>query len=403
MSKLILHGMSRADWMVSGVEYYEHRAIVTASDGDILVFSCAPDPAYLLYREKVLGFRKDNIIIAGGSGTNLAQRIFNDPHTLLEIKSRITSDFEMDVFYVSVDERRLADELGILLLGDHELTEVVGSKSGFRDLARKAGVPISDGMENLGLDQVNWAVRAYISQEKPIVIKDDQGVSGLGNFRIDPQEVNGDLNQVVQRALQQINFRCGVVEEWKDGVVSSLGIQGYITDDDCLLLSDFWQQILEGVNCKYIGSSTPVDVPDFMRQSIFFDVYRLMEEYQSAGWRGNVNFDLIICEDNTYFFVECNARKSAPYYPRRFAELCGVTAQPIMSTLIFSETLKQLSFSELLKLSQGLLFSREDPRGIVFYNDGIMRCGEIQVIIVGNTHEELSGYREELQSRLNVN
>jgi len=400
--KMIAHGMSRDDWRVPGVENYEHRSAVAQGPDDLLIFSLPLDPAYLAYREELLGFSNDNIFVTQGAGWNLAQRIAADENLLKILRAQINGNGQtrFDAFYVSQHEEELARLLGIKLFGSAALTPKVGSKSGFRELAKKAGVGLAEGFENLDAWEVEEHARILLEQGKEVVVKDDHGVSGLNNYLISPEALTLDLTAEVGRALEATNFQIGVVEHFLPNVSGTFGVQCYISEHRNKILHGFWRQILEGRNMEYVGSFFPNPIPETLERRIKYQCNCLMHEYRLAGWRGYLNFDFLILNDGEIIFVECNARKSAPYYPRKFLELQGLEDVCVVCKLFKSDKFKNMDFARLVRLSEGLLYSQAKPQGIVFFNAGIMSHGQIQVIIIGKDWRDVNFFDKALAFRL---
>ncbi len=114
-------------------------------------------------------------------------------------------------FNVTMAEEALADALDLPVFGPHPDLVPLGSKTGSRRVARRAGVPVLEGSEALySLDEVERAVadlRARRPEAEAVVVKLNDGFSGQGNALIDLAGLTSPL------PMSSTTF-CAAKESW---------------------------------------------------------------------------------------------------------------------------------------------------------------------------------------------
>lgn len=122
-----------------------------------------------------------------GSPRPLTQKIVERPRLLARIRAAIADPAaaHMTCFNTTPLERTLAVRLGIPLYGCDPALAHLGSKSGSREVFRRAGVPLADGYEHLRDGRDVAAALAALRRRDPLlrraVVKLNEGFSGEGN------------------------------------------------------------------------------------------------------------------------------------------------------------------------------------------------------------------------------
>jgi hypothetical protein len=384
--RIVAHSMSRPDWeSISGIGHYEQRAGVVVREQDWLVVSTDVEPGYLDYRRDLLGLRS-RALQTKAPGANLAQRIINDDTVLGKLREVVASGALLDTFIVGPDEERLAESLGVNLLGSASSSHYFGSKTGFRAVAQKTGVSVAPGIEGLqNLSELLLACdQLFDTGSERIVVKGDQGASSTENLVLSKNDL--DWKNKVQSLFQSFHVKSCVVESWIDDVTVSPSIHFIILDSGVVPLMGPWQQVLVGENREYAGIMHPpkltLDVQEKLRMQGFY----LASKYFAEGYRGYVGYDAIVRENSDIVWVECNARKGGPYYPMRFAENMGLEGQVVWGMDLCHEQIRTMRFSQLLEAFGDILFDEQirDQGGVVLYNPGLMEIGKIQTIIIAS-------------------
>lgn len=168
------------------------------------------------------------------STRSLTEKILERPRLIERIRAGISDPQRayMTVFNSTPLERKLAVLLGIPLNGCDPQLARLGTKSGSRKLFREAGVPLSEGFEDLHttheIVEALQELRARRPAIKRAVLKLDESFSGEGNalFRYPVS----DSRAALEEALRQVEFAVttettetyfdklarmgGIVEEW---------------------------------------------------------------------------------------------------------------------------------------------------------------------------------------------
>src|SRR5207302_3330018 len=95
--------------------------------------------------------RLDRVVVGEDSQRALTEKVLDAPHVIEEIRGLVDGDEHAYIlpFNVTQLEARLAELLGIPVFGARPQLARFGSKTGSRRAARKAGVAVLDGVEDL--------------------------------------------------------------------------------------------------------------------------------------------------------------------------------------------------------------------------------------------------------------
>ena len=187
---------------IIGIQYYEERMLYTLlllrnpELRIVYLSSVAIDPSivdyYLDFLDDPEGARARLSLISVGdpAPAALTTKVLTSPDVMAAARAAIDGDSGYVLpFNVTPVERTFAEDVHLPLFGPHPDLISLGSKSGSRRVAKKAGVPILIGYEDLySLDDVEHAIRE-IKKEQPeaeaVVVKLNNGFSGQGNAIVD--------------------------------------------------------------------------------------------------------------------------------------------------------------------------------------------------------------------------
>ncbi|MDP8987301.1 MAG: peptide ligase PGM1-related protein [Actinomycetota bacterium] len=188
---------------IKGIVHYEERLLFTLlllRDPDqriVYLSSLAIDPAVVDY---YLGFLPDpagarrrlHLVPVGESGPRpLSEKLLGRPDLVPELRALLADPrgARLLPFNVTPAEWALADALGVPLYGSRTDLVALGSKSGSRRVARRAGVAVLEGDEALFSVEETAEALARLRAERPgagaAVIKLNNGFSGQGNAIVD--------------------------------------------------------------------------------------------------------------------------------------------------------------------------------------------------------------------------
>lgn len=188
---------------VTGVVFYEERLLcfllLLADPAARVVYTTSTtiDPAIIDYYLRFLpdpadARRRLTLVDAGDPELGwLTAKLLSDRGALNQLRDAIDDPARARLlpFIATPVEHELAEALGISVDGPRADLGVLGSKSGARKVARRAGVGLLPGSEDLHtVEDVTAATKALVDGQPPpeaVVIKLNDCFSGLGNVILD--------------------------------------------------------------------------------------------------------------------------------------------------------------------------------------------------------------------------
>ncbi|MEO6121246.1 MAG: carboxylate-amine ligase, partial [Acidimicrobiales bacterium] len=211
---------------ITGIQFYEQRMLFTtlllARPGVRLVYvtSVPVDEAVIDYYLRFLAdpagarHRLTMITLHQPGPLALSEKLVDRPDILTLVRQAVgdTEGAFVLPFNVTPAERLVGEALGMALYGSPAELAHLGSKSGARHVARRAGVPILVGAEDLrSLPAVDAAIAA-IRDRRPdapaVVLKLNEGFSGQGNAIV---EVGGPPGTAL---VDRPTTFCAAGESW---------------------------------------------------------------------------------------------------------------------------------------------------------------------------------------------
>lgn len=210
---------------IAGVRWYEERMLVAAlllrRPGLRMVFvtSSRIDPATVDYYLRFVPDPEDArrrlhlVHVDDPAIGSLSGKLLGRPDLLEEIRVAAGGgeDAWLLPFNVTQLEQGLADAVGVPLYGPRPDLVWLGSKTGAREVARRAGVAVLDGHERLfSVAEITEAVEE-IRLRRPdleaVMIKLNNGFSGQGNAIVDVARFSRPVNELE-------TVFCGTGESW---------------------------------------------------------------------------------------------------------------------------------------------------------------------------------------------
>jgi hypothetical protein len=241
-------------------------------------------------------------------------------------------------FNVTRYEQELAERVGLPLYGPPAALATLGSKSGSRQVARLAGVPVLDGAEDLrSIQAVEAAAHRLRQRPEPpsgVVIKLNDGFSGQGNAVVDLGGLNGSL-------VEAPTVFCAEEESWPSfaskiaaggAVVEELlaapgmrspSVQLRILPGGAPLVLSTHSQVLGGPNRQvYLGCRFPSDA--VYRAEIRAAADRVARVLAARGVIGYFGADFFVVPDGDrqrVYLAEINLRVGGTTHPFGMAAL----------------------------------------------------------------------------------
>lgn len=188
---------------ITGIQFYEERLLCTtlllSRPGLRMVYltSLPVDEAIVEYYLRLLpdpeGARRRLVLLPldDPSPLPLSEKLAHRAEAVDQVRALVAPHGPATIlpFNITPAEYAVAAALDLPILGPDPSLVALGSKTGSRQVARRAGVPVLDGSESLfSLDDVEAAIAA-IRESRPgaeaVVIKLNDGFSGQGNALID--------------------------------------------------------------------------------------------------------------------------------------------------------------------------------------------------------------------------
>ncbi len=354
---------------IVAARYYEERTLFLAlllrrpRLRMVFVTSTAIDPAivdyYLRFVPDAAGARDRLHLVSLDDPTTspLSEKILARPDVMARVRRLAgdPSDACVVTFNVTALEGTLCRRLGLPLYGPAPDLAWLGSKSGARQVARQAGVPILEGAEDLfSLAELEAAVGAITSKRpdaEAVVAKLNYGFSGQGSAMI-------DLGGPIAPITAAPTTFCAPSESWA-GYSATLAAEGAIVEELVRVpgtvspsvqlhvspagsyeLVSTHDQVLGGPgNQVYIGCRFPAE--ESYRSAIQAEATKVAERLAAEGVIGSFGIDFLVVPDSAdgsgrrIYLSEINLRMGGTTHPFWMARLAtGATYDTAGGSLV---------------------------------------------------------------------
>ncbi len=266
---------------------------------------------------------------------SLSEKILDRPAVLASLRDLAPDGGTMLPFNVTPAETRLAAELGLELCGPPAHLVRLGSKSGSRRVAARAGVRRIEGAENLfSVAEVNAAIsaiRARRPSAEAVVVKLNNGFSGQGNAILDLDGLCDPLpaskttfcanEESWATFTAKIEDEGAIVEELLrvDGLQSP-SAQLRVGADGTVELLSTHDQILGGPEGQvYLGCRFPAAAS--YRAAITEEALRVGQVLAAEGVVGSFGIDFLVSPAGDVYLSEINLRMGGTTHPFWMARL----------------------------------------------------------------------------------
>ena len=337
---------------ITGIQYYEERLMylllqLRRPDARLVYLTSLPvDPAivdyYLNFVDDAAGARTRLKMISVGDPepSSLTGKVLRSSEVIDEVRNFVNGDPSAYIFPFNVTqlEARFAEYVGVPLYGPRPDLVPLGSKSGSRKIAARAGVPVLEGSEDLySIEDVEAAVKE-LKRKRPAaeagVIKLNNGFSGQGNAIVDFNSVRFPLAEAPTTFcafeeswatyVEKIAAEGAVVEELVriPGTVSP-SVQLRIAPDGSIEMLSTHDQILGGPDDQvYLGCRFPAR-SEYRRQilDLSLETAKVLAE---EGVVGVFGIDFLVVPgrpDPDIYLSEINLRVGGTTHPFNMALL----------------------------------------------------------------------------------
>ena len=326
-------------------------------------------------------------------------------------------------FNVTPLEADLGELLDIPLYGPRPDLIRWGSKSGGRRIARRAGVPILEGAEDLheleDVEEVIEQLRSSLPDAAAVVVKLNNGFSGQGNVVI---ELDAPVMPIARSKSSfcateetwssfatKLKDEGGIVEELKrsDGLVSP-SVQLRISATGSVEVVSSHDQVLGGLDSQvYLGCQFPARTE--YRQTIHELAARVGGELAAEGVVGVFGIDFIVIpegDDWAIYLSEINLRMGGTTHPYFMANLAlrgnyeAATGKLIAGTgpktYFSTDNLRSAAYEGLCPddviacvADAGLAFGPDTGTGVVLHLLGALHdFGKVGATCITNTDRD---------------
>lgn len=278
------------------------------------------------------------VSIGDGGPRTLTEKVLARPRLLARIRNLVLDPGLAFVvpFSTSRLEAELAARLGVPVYGPNPALLHLGTKSGSRRLFREEGVPHPSGVEGVAsvadVVEAIGAVRATRPDVAEVVVKHDEGLSGLGNGIVDLRGAEGerevearvrtirleDPEATVEEFLAVLGRQAGIVEERIAGEeFRSPSVQLRVSPDGEVEVLSTHDQVLGGHHGQtYFGCRFPAD-PAYAA-AISREAMKVGLRLGREGVIGRFGLDFVAVRDGgewRAYAVEINLRNGGTTHP----------------------------------------------------------------------------------------
>jgi len=384
---------------------WEGFHLAGAFNGDVIVVRDL-DPNYVTYWNN---FTRDLTIInlsGADKGKFLTEIILKDKHAINLIKKKMEPDSKLMVSHPTNLEQKLAEALNIPLHGSPRISELYGTKSGIRHLAKEFNLQMPPGFICSTYSQVEKAISILQHSFDEIVIKHNLSLSGYFSKKIKAID-NRDLKVLVDEVCG------GQFSEGKDIVV----VEGWLRSKTSLcahieilegkepIICSAWQQIIDSDGISYMGAS-PLMISEKAFDSFLRQVWKLAFALKEKGAIGSFGPDFLITggketnlERDTSVLLELNARAPYTAYPLQLIK----NIKGNIGNGFYTKHIKlkhRLNFVEIRKIleTNNLLITRKSRKasGVIPHNIGLLPWKLFDILAIGNSWEETINIMEKI-------
>jgi len=362
---------------IVAVQSYEERILFVVlllrnPDLRLVYVTSAPvDPAivdyYLRFLPDPVEARDRLTMVAVGDPAtgSLSEKILRRPDVVAELR-RLGDGATMLPFNVTPAEITLARDLGMALCGPPAHLIRLGSKSGSRRVAVRAGVRRVEGAENLysldGVAAAISAIRLRRPEAEAVVVKLNNGFSGVGNAIL-------DVDGLADPLPASTTTFCAADESWSsygpkvvaEGAIveellrilglTSPSVQLRIAPGGAVEVLSTHDQILGGPEGQvYVGCRFPA-APTY-RSAIVDEGLGVAEVLAGEGVIGSFGIDFLVTPGGDVYLSEINLRMGGTSHPYWMARLAGgATYDPVSGELTAGQRTLCYLATDNLKIS----------------------------------------------------
>jgi hypothetical protein len=424
---LFLDDLSAIPFLVhiAGVEEYQHRARVRASDGDLFAAVTPPAPGYEEYCRDVLRMGSPELVLAEPAGEPIeVTRACLSGAAFRQIVDRARGAGGLLLHpYMSIEPvwelaARVAVEAGVpaqVIGPPPPVLWVANDKKRFGELVEEVLggdwlVPTLTAREPARIAQ---NLEALARKSRRVGLKRTRCASATGNRVLDSEELltrgSAFVESAVRAFLEHTEWdgREDVLAvAWEDATHSP-STQTWIPPRGrgAPRVGGLYEQILDGEEKVFVGSR-PSRLSPAVHERLSKASLELAGALQELGYAGRCSFDFLVLEEERLVVTECNGRWGGTSIPMSMVDrLVKGSRPPYRAQDFVHEGLVGATIGDLLlALGESVYRTAEGSGRFLFYNVGpLAKSGKLDVIALGKTQDEAErGLLEELPRRLGL-
>lgn len=360
----------------------------------------------------------------------LTRKLLERPRLLDDLRALIPDPDRAHLipFAATEEDVQFALELGIPMYGTDPKHSDLGTKSRCRQLFKEEGVALPMGAEDLHTEDDLCNALMAMRKERPglerVVVKLDEGVSGMGNANLSLADMPSDASDAIRAHLREMSFELG--EMSYEAFLEKLAAQGGIVEErivakriespsvqlrvtplgDVELLSTH-DQLLGGTGgTSFLGCRFPADAayaPMISREAM-----KVGRRLAAEGVLGRFALDFVVAQDDdgTWkpYAIEINLRKGGTTHPfltlqfltdgtydpetGRFTTPGGTAKYFVASDHVESPHYKAFTHEDMFDIvaMNGLHFDQTRETGVVFHMlSALPQCGRVGLTAVADS------------------
>lgn len=392
--------------------FFQERARLRASDGDVLATGIPAIESYESYCCKALGLGSVHWITpdVGSSPMGLTQACWKDLQTRHDLIGQFNRG-SLRYIHPHMGTKSIWELALLLRESSHNRVQVIASPPSVTQFANDKGeftrlVATMFGERSIPASVVVWNLANAAKRLKEIdstggmiAVKLPQSAGGAGNLLIPASEIHArtlrETDEMLHDQLARLNYASGeelLVTHWIENLAGSPSAQLWIPprSQGPPVLEGVFMQVIAPLNGGFTGFH-PVELPPDKLEQITRRSLQIALVYQWLGYIGRCSFDLLLVgpnlEDAEVEFLECNGRWGGTSLPmtalnRIFGDWQN---HDFICSMLKIAGSSQLPFSHLLQLMDHHLFDKATGTGkyILFNPQRIVSRDQVSAIAIG--------------------
>jgi hypothetical protein len=254
--------------------------------------------------------------------------------------------------------------------GGYDLVRYLDSKSGFRTEMMEIGVMCPEGFICQTLDELRNKIDWFKTNNRPFVIKAEQGESGWGLIIV--KDIQTTTEALIKQITSETIWSNGpyIIEELIDVDLTvgggSPSAELLVTDSEVKITYLCGQIVTNGeFQGTIVGKGS---VSQEISEQINISALTIGKHFQTLGYRGVFDIDYVISKTGEIFAVETNARRTGGthvydlanrLFGEEYRDHCFVSNDHFE----YSSDIK--SIEELISKVSTLIYSKENQIGVI--------------------------------------